>query len=632
MEGHKKSKIERLKERLYSPKSKPLDLKPRADIYNDDHQVGDSWKPDAPMPVKKHKSLLGNSMFRKFFLGAILFFIVAIGFGAVMFFNGNNTVSANNIDINILGNAFVSGGEELPLKIELINRNNVPLQFADLIIDYKQGSGSDDKIQSDRETVGMIPAGGKVEKVVTITLFGAQGTTRDVKVTLEYRVPGSNSIFVKEKPYIVNISSTPVNLLIDGPSVTNTNQNIGFSIKTSLNTENSVKDMLVVVNYPPGFDYKSATPEPSFGDNIWALGDLSKGAEKTISIQGVIVADSGEQRAFNIYTGSADPEDEQRIGTQFNSEDYIIAVDKPFIDVKFTANGTEAAEVTSAPGQVSDGEIVIRNTTDTKMTDVELTAKFSGNAFDPVNVQVGNGFYDSTNQKIIWNKETEPVLASLEPGDTKTIKFKWRPLSFANSGIKNGETNVSLSVRARQPSLGNRFQEINDLLKKKIKYNTSLSINGYSLYNSGPFTNTGPIPPTPGAPTTYTIALSVTNTTNKVTDAKVRAKLPLYVDWMGKISPSDGTLNYNSSTRELTWDVGTVEAYTGLAGAPKQVYFQVKLTPSTSQVRSSPKLLNDITLSAKDSFTAVDIGKSMNPIDTRLNSDTNYNAQNDIVK
>ncbi len=70
--------------------------------------------------MKIRKSLLANSVFRNFFIGAIGFFIIASAFGAYMFFAGSNTVSADNIEINILGNAFVSGGEELPLKIEII--------------------------------------------------------------------------------------------------------------------------------------------------------------------------------------------------------------------------------------------------------------------------------------------------------------------------------------------------------------------------------------------------------------------------------------------------------------------------------------------------------------------------------
>ena len=628
----RKSHIERLKEKLYSPKSKDAPAKERAEVYEDPHSVVTSWKKDPVAPVKKRKSLLGNTMFKRFFFGAIVFFVLALGFGAVMFFGESNTVSADNIEINVLGNAFVSGGEELPLKIELVNRNNVALEFSDLLLEYQKGAGIGEDIQRDRFTVGTVPAGGISEELVNIVLFGQQGTTRDINLTLEYRVKGSSAIFVKQELYVVNISSTPVNLLVEGPEVTNTNQDISFDITTSLNTENAVENMMLVVDYPPGFDFKSATPEPSFSNNIWLLGDLDKGAEKLVTINGVIVAESGEQRAFNIYTGQADPENEQSIGTQFNSESYIISVEKPFLDLRFLVNGNAGPEAIATAGNESDGTVDMTNNLETKITDVEVTARFSGNAFDINSVDSESGFYDSANQTIIWNAETDDSLESIEPKDRLELDFNFRPISFSGSSIKNPEINIEISVKGRQPSLGNNFLEIDNLAKKKIKFNTNFQITGHALHNSGPIQNSGPLPPIPGQPTTYTIVWSVVNTTNKVTAGVARTTLPLYVDWSGSISPAGADITYNSATREVIWNIGNVDAGVGQSSSPRQAYFQVKLNPSSSQSGSLPNLTTDTVLYGKDAFTGVDINKSAQPVNTRLNRDSNYNSENDQVE
>ncbi len=598
-----------------------------------DRVVSDSWPKDVPVSShKKKKSLLGNTMFRKFFIGTIIFFVLSIGFGLAMFFGGRNTVSADNIDLNILGNAFVSGGEELPLKIELVNRNNVSLEFSDLILQYQEGSGAGEELRSDRVTVGTIPAGGKIEKLVTLTLFGQQGTTRDILITLEYRVKGSSAIFVKEKPYVVNISSTPVNLVVDGPAVTNTNQDISWSVTTSLNTENAVPGMMLVVNYPPGFDFKSATPEPTFSNNIWDLGDLSKGAEKTVTINGVIAADSGEERAFNIYTGTKNPDDEQRIGTQFNSEDYIIAIEKPFLDMAFGVNGNQSAETTGYPGQVAQGIIVLTNNFDTKVTDVEVTAVFSGSAFDPSTIDVSDGFYDPLRQELTWNSETMDDLSMIDPGDRKELNFNFKPITLSDSNIVNPSIDISLSVKARQPSQGNQFAQIDNILKKKVKYGSALQITGNALYTSGPIQNSGPLPPVPGTATTYTITWSVVNTSSRVTNVKARATLPSYVDWMDKTSPANQGITYNPSTREVVWSVGNIDPYVGLSSAPKQAYFQVRLNTSGSQSGTIPRLILDSVITGKDAFTGQDISKTALPVTTRLNLDSNYNSQNDTVQ
>lgn len=633
MSPDKKSKIEHLKERLYSPKSKNIEEKPRGVIYEDPHSVSGAWPKEPTMTHKKRKNLLHNSMFRKFFIGAIIFFVLSVGFGMAMFFGGSNTVSADNIDIVVLGNAFVSGGEELPLEIQLVNRNNVSLEYGDLIIEYQKGSGGGEEIQSDRVTVGTIPAGGMVEKLVNITIFGQQGTTRDFNITLEYRVKGSSAIFVKQKPYVVNISSTPVNLLVEGPDVTNSNQEISFDVTASLNTESSVKDMMIVVNYPPGFDFEEAIPEPTFSNNIWSLGDLQKGSEKKITVRGIVVADADEDRAFNIYIGSADPENEQRIGTQFNSQNYIVAIEKPFLDLKFTVNGNSSPEVSLVPSaQFAEGKIELINTLDTKMTDVEVVAKFSGNAFDSSMVTTNDGFYDTNKQSVTWNSQTANKLQSFDPGDSETVGFRFKPLNFSTTNIKNPEINIELSVRARQPSLGNLFREIDNYVEKKIKYGSSMQITGNALYNSGPFVNTGPLPPKPGSPTTYTIVWNVVNGNNKISEAKATTTLPLYVTWKDKISPTSQDVTYNTSTHEVTWDIGTLEPFVGTSTSARQVYFQVELNPSGSQSGSVVNLTSDTVLRGKDSFTGAELNRTLQNITTRLNLDSNYNATNDKVE
>lgn len=632
MPPKKKSHIERLKERLYSPKTKDINLQPRAEVYEDPHMVSSQWKNETPVEKKKRKSVLENTMFRKFFFGAIGFFVLSLVFGAIMFFGGRNTVSADNIEINVLGNAFVSGGEELPLKIQFSNRNNVALEYADLILEYQKGSGGGESIQSDRTTVGTIPAGGMVEKLVTLTLFGAQGTTRDVNITLEYRVHGSSAIFIKQKPYVVNISSNPITLVVDGPTVANSNQNLKFDVTASLNTEKSVEDVMIVVNYPPGFDFKDATPEPTFSDNIWALGDLSKGSEKVISIEGVLVADPGEQRAFNITTGTANPENEQRIGTQFNAHDYILSIAKPFLDLNLAVNGNIASEVAAISGQYAQAEINYDNNLDSKMTDVEVTVKFSGNAFDPNGIQLnGGGFYDATTQSIVWNSQTTPDLGSIDPGDKGDLRFKFKPVSLNGTNIKNPEININVSVRGRQSSLGNSFQTINDYIRKKVKYSSSSGVSGNALYYSGPFQNTGGLPARAGSPTTYTVVWNIAGSTSRLTNAKVRGVLPFYVEWMGNWSPQSAKVTYDASSHEVIWDAGTIEASTG-STAPTTLYFQVKLNPASSQTGSVVNLVSNIFLSAKDSFANSDITRNMQPITTRLNLDSNYNSENDNIQ
>jgi hypothetical protein len=110
-----------------------------------------------------------------------------------------------------------SNGIEL---LEIANKNNSDLLLVDLVIEYPKNSSGDLTKDTERirESLGTISAGGIRSENMKVVIFGEQGSVRPIKISLEYRIDGSNSIFVKEKMYEVSISSAPINLLIEAPT------------------------------------------------------------------------------------------------------------------------------------------------------------------------------------------------------------------------------------------------------------------------------------------------------------------------------------------------------------------------------------------------------------------------------
>ena len=84
----------------------------------------------------KNKPKKKRSIIKTIFGFSVVFFVFAIIFMLFQFVTGNGKVSTNNVDIQILGNTFTAGGEELPLQIQIINRNPVALEYSDLLINY----------------------------------------------------------------------------------------------------------------------------------------------------------------------------------------------------------------------------------------------------------------------------------------------------------------------------------------------------------------------------------------------------------------------------------------------------------------------------------------------------------------
>lgn len=621
-------KIEELKNKIYSKKQK-ISPRGRSPIHERPHSVASSWKDEdiARVTKKPAKSLLGSTMFRKLFFGSIIFFIASALFSLYMFFGESNTVSGSNIDITVLGNAFTAGGEELPLQIQISNRNSVRLEYSDLLIEYQRGAGQGEDVFRQRIGIGNIPAGDVVTELLNVTLFGQQGTARDIKMTLEYRVPGSNAIFIKEKLYTVNISSAPVNLSVSGPESSGANQNISFNIKSSLNTTETVKNMMVVVNYPRGFDFKSANPAPTFGNNIWILGDLNPGVEREIKVDGIIVAQSGEQRAFNVYVGQQKDVNERDMGVQFNSQSYVVSIQRPLLDTQITINGNPAPEVPITSNSNIKGEIEWKNSTNQKITDVEIVAEVTGSIVNFSSL-TSNGFYESSTNKIIWNRQNNPAFGDVAPGESGKLTFNFSTLP-PTSGT---EANISLSIKARNPNNTNEFLDIKNFDRKVLKLGTNLQMVGHALYGSGAFANTGPIPPTPGQPTTYTISWSLVNSLNDVSGAEVRGKLPIYVEYVGTKSPNSESVVYNQTTKEIVWNVGNLRKGTGSSLPARELQFQVRFNPSSVHLDQIMDLVQEIRYRGLDVVTNIQINSTYPNIKSRLDKDLNYNPQNDKVQ
>ncbi len=574
-----------------------------------------------------------TSVFKKFFAFSVIFFVAALSFGAYMFFGGGNTVSSDNIIINVLGNAFTSGGEELPLEIEIANKNNVAFSYTNLIVEYPRGDTTDPSAGSmERKQIDTGPLGGGATHTehVPITLFGQEGTTKDVTLTLEYRVQGSNATFKKQKIYTVNINSAPISLLVDAPKNVNPNQQFTFKINVISNAKNKLPNMLVHIDYPTGFRFAKADPSPTYLSTAWNIGDLDPGQSKVITVSGSLAAAQGEERSFRIFAGTASDSDRNTVGVVFNSFLYTTLIEQPFLNAKLTINGDTADTVTVFPKQQIHGEIHWSNNLGTPIRDAELKVKFSGDVLNLSSIVPAQGFYNSNDKTITWNKDTFSQFASLDPGESGTVSFAFASLPLLKSDrtiYDNPQITVGVSIKGRAPEEGDIVKNVDNFEQKIVKIATDFQVTEQSLRNSGPFTNTGPIPPRVGEKSTYTILWTASSSASSVSGAVARASLPSYVHFIGAPNPSSENLALDPATGEVVWKIGTVQKGTGFTSGPRQVYFQVEITPSSSQVASAPILVGELKATGTDSYTTKTLDTRYNQVTTATLNDSGYSQE-----
>ena len=620
--------------RLYNPslvgrKEKRFDtLFPKKIVVDKD------WVPTKT--IEGAKKVAGHpTFFKNFFLFSLVFALFAIGLSAYTFFTGGNTVSNENISMVISGNSFTPGGEELPLQVEIANKNPTDLELADLFVAYDKGGDSANSAQhvNDLNSVGTVSAGKTTKKNVFVTLYGGEGTTQNVDFTLQYRIHGSNAIFVKKTSFAVTISSAPIALSIDVPKNVTPNQNLSFTVHVQSNAKTTVSGVLLHVDYPTGFKFAYAVPNPKAFNNVLDLGDLAPGQKQDITIGGIVYGQDGDNRAFHLSVGSASAADNTVIGLTYNSLSQVVSLVKPFISADISINNSNSDTVAVPSASVVKARVDWVNNLPSLVTDAQIVVSLSGNAFDGKNITTNGGYYDSTKNTITWDKTSDNTLTMIQPSDRGSEEFSFEvPSLISGSGIVTSPSvNISVSISGKQADLGGVVSQVTNFTSKKAVVSTDLGFSVDAFHNSGIFTNTGPVPPKANLPTTYTITWTITNSANTLSGVRANATLPTYVDWMNSFYPTNDGLTYDDTTKTVSWNLGQVVSGTGFSGSPRTVSFQVRLNPSTTQIGSKPKLLLDTYITAKDTYTGESLSTSRAAVSTSLQNDANFPALGDVV-
>lgn len=574
------------------------------------------------------------SFFTKFFIGSLVFFILASGIGLFLLFKGANIVSAENIDISVTGPLSVGAGEEFPFDIQVYNKNNITLEVVDMTIEFPGGTVHPDTgIEYPRfqEILPNIEPGSFAQKTVRTILYGEENSKKTIMIKVDYRIKGSNARYYKEKPYEVLISAAPVSLAVNSYKEIQSNQEMEFNIQVSSNSNQVLKGMLLKVYYPFGFTFTSSDVKPLGDNGTWKLGDLKPQEKKIIKIRGRIEGQDDEERVFRFATGLQSLKDERTIATEFVSSSQSVRIRKPFLSTKLILQGnSDTSDYISQYDAIVPVEVQWYNNLPVAVTDAEIRVKFSGIVFDKNSVEPGEGLFKSADNEIIWNTQTTPELRSIAPGETGNVTFSFTPRSKGSA--TNPTMSINVDVKARRIAEQNVPESLTSSAVRTVRIASSAGLSAQIVRSTGPFENTGPIPPRAEQQTTYTVVWTIANTSSAISNAEVKAVLPPYVKWVSKVSPTGEDIMYNQKNGEVTWKAGDIPAYTGFGNVRREVAFQISFEPSVNQVgRSLVDLVGETSFSAVDIFTGAKLESTRRELTTRFSNDPQFKGGDEII-
>jgi len=565
----------------------------------------------------------------KFYFWAILFGALVIA--ALSYFAFRKipapVVTEANVSVSFEANTpgEVSSGGEMLYYIRVENKDKNNLTKLQLELVYPEGfsylGSSPGRALNLSGTLFPVPdliSGQSASIIVKARAIGNVNDQKTLIAKLHYSYNNFNSEFVKQQQFAVRLVASDVVLELLGPKTSNNAQLVLYNIKYQNNSNEDIQNARISLSYPDGFNFSDANPKPDLGSNVWNIGTLLKGAGGNIQIQGNFTSvNPGESKTalaeFQILGSN---------GSFFvqNSSSFITAIANLPLLVSQSLEPDKGNSVVK-PGDTLDFAIKYQNNASTPVAGVNVTVTLDSKALDLSTLRGDSG--QVNNNTILWNGAVVPKLQQLQPNESGQLSFS---VKVKNPATRDSSKNLTIvsSIKIKSNEYTGAFPG-NDLsLKISSPSDISSSLNFLS----------GSLPPQVNKLTVYKVSLSLTNSSNDYTDATLSAFIPLPAGGFDAASVNaaeKSKVEFDSSTGKLTWNVGSLPAYTGKFSQSRALEFNLKLYPSSAQVSQSPLLVNNISFAAKDSFTGQDINLTGNKITTADITGTDNYSKGTVV-
>ncbi len=647
--NEKKSAVKKLKEKIYSREEKNLpkfqrrklsekEYELKRDFSNQDYlkKVKSSEKIDTEKDFFKLEKKKKMTLFTKIFIFSIIFFIFSLLVSVTIFFLNTSNSSFEKITMSILGPTTVNSGEEFKYTFSVLNENSVNLEGVDLVIDYPKGAVSSldgESLGKEIISLGEIKSGALVERDLSLTLFGALGEKKDIRINLTYSAEGYSSFFSREKIYSLGINSSPVSVLVRANDFVTAGEEEKISFLLSSNSNTDLKNLLIKASYPTGFSPTSFSQNPVFSNNIFRIFNLKPGETKEIEIYGNFKGSEGAEKYFNFEVGEA-REGSSDIEVVYGKTEDMVKIQKPLIDISITMADNEENFFVIRPGERNSFKILLENNSLGKISDLEAGLFFEGDIFEKRSIIPKTGFYSSLENKINWDSQ---VLGENFEIDSK----KSLSLDF-NFSLKNTDDVIALSEEELKSKLifnisGRSFNDSgvrtrdNFSIEKEIFPETNLSISERIVKSVGPFKNDTNFNPKANEKNSYTVYWSVSNTILDLQNVEVSATLPPNVSYNKNISNPNANFRYEENERKIIWNIGQLQKRTGYSTAPLEIIFGLDIIPSENQIGKTAELLSEKKINGYSSKIEATVYNTASSGNTILSTDPAFNLDQGVV-
>lgn len=277
------------------------------------------------------------------------------------------------------------------------------------------------------------------------------------------------------------------------------------------------------------------------------------------------------------------------------------------------------------PGQVLPVEIKWENTSNFKLENLTLhIATNLPGAVDWKKTARENGA-TAENNGIFFDNKSRTSLSNGSPKNSDTFNINIYLLSsFTLPQTENAKLEIYPIIKAGATGITEqKFSQDGSRTSLPLATEVKFVDTEARYYTAeGDQLGRGILPPVVGKNTKYWVFVKIANTSNALEDAAFSTSLPEGVEFTGKQSTTIGPqLVYNAANRSISW-----QYYALPANSQTGLYFEVSVTPNTSQVGKNIQLTNSLNFSAADDYVGKKFNISHTPIFNTLNkNDRGFN-------
>ena len=550
----------------------------------------------------------------KYIVLFILFIAIAVGAVGFWFWQSGE-YSKDVLKLEILGPGDAQSGDEVKYLVRFKNNGKIRLDEAELVFEYAEKAvpENSDSSRVIKQLEDIYPG---EERIVEFAshIFGKEGDILESKAFLSYKPKNIKARYESKTSFITQISFVPLTFEFDLPLKTESGEDIEFSLNYFSNMDDILNNLRVKMIYPEGFYFLTSSPG-AMDEVEWSPSTLSPADGGRISIKGNIEGDEGESKIFRAQLGVI--KDSEFILLKEATES--IEITEPSLHVSQLINGSQ--NYIAKPDDLLHYEVFFKNIGRTPIQKKFLFVKLEGDFFDFNTLKSLNGEVGRGDNSVIWDWKNVSDLRFLDAEEEGKVEFWVNLKETTENKLENPALRNIVTIAGTQKVLD-------------TKLNAKVELAQKVYYQEDIFGNTGPLPPTVGQKTTYTVLWQVRNSWNALENVKVKSILPEYIKPTGKIFPTDAKFTYDSVSREAIWNIGEMEAFHGFdeEDTPLTLAVQVEYVPTNEHEGETVNVVENTDILAEDAFTKDIIHEEAKPVSTTLPDDESISDEQGVVK